>query len=84
MRCILSAFANMICVQTYVFEVVEVNADPSSGRSRSWKLRLRCRDDAKGPVTALCGIDNYLVSSMGQKVSLPLLFHGGGHALTPY
>jgi cleavage and polyadenylation specificity factor subunit 1 len=35
---------------------------------RSFKLRLRCRDEAKGPVTAVCGIDGYLVSSMGQKV----------------
>lgn len=60
-------------MQTYVFEVVEVNPDPAAARSRSWKLRLRCRDDAKGPVTALCGIDNYLVSSMGQKVGLRLL-----------
>jgi cleavage and polyadenylation specificity factor subunit 1 len=35
---------------------------------RSFKLRLRCRDEAKGPVTAVCGIDGYLVSSMGQKI----------------
>ena len=35
---------------------------------RSFKLRLRCRDEAKGPVTAVCGVDGYLVSSMGQKV----------------
>jgi hypothetical protein len=35
---------------------------------RSFKVRLRCRDEAKGPVTAVCGIDGYLVSSMGQKV----------------
>jgi len=35
---------------------------------RSFNLRLRCRDEAKGPVTAVCGIDGYLVSSMGQKV----------------
>ena len=35
---------------------------------RNFNLRLRCRDEAKGPVTAVCGIDGYLVSSMGQKV----------------
>jgi cleavage and polyadenylation specificity factor subunit 1 len=44
--------------------------DPGSDIKRSFKLRLRCRDEAKGPVTAVCGIDGYLVSSMGQKVSL--------------
>ena len=42
--------------------------DPASAMKRSFKLRLRCRDEAKGPVTAVCGIDGYLVSSMGQKV----------------
>ncbi|TFY69793.1 hypothetical protein EVG20_g3009 [Dentipellis fragilis] len=53
---------------TYIFEIVEVVPDPASGIKRWFKLRLRCRDDAKGPVTALCGVDGYLVSSMGQKV----------------
>ena len=55
--------------QTYVFEIVEVVPDLESDMKRSFKLRLRCRDEAKGPVTAVCGIDGYLVSSMGQKVS---------------
>ena len=54
--------------QTYVFEIVEVVPDLASDMKRSFKLRLRCRDEAKGPVTAVCGIDGYLVSSMGQKV----------------
>ncbi|KAF5359903.1 hypothetical protein D9758_013993 [Tetrapyrgos nigripes] len=36
--------------------------------TRWYKLQLRCRNDAKGPVTALCGVNGYLVSSMGQKV----------------
>ena len=52
----------------YIFEVVEVVPDLSTGMKRWYQLKLRCRDDAKGPVTALCGMDNYLVSSMGQKV----------------
>jgi len=52
-----------------VFEIVEVVPDPASDMKRSFNLRLRCRDEAKGPVTAVCGIDGYLVSSMGQKVN---------------
>ncbi|KAG2029284.1 CPSF A subunit region-domain-containing protein [Suillus americanus] len=32
-----------------------------------YKLKLRVKDDAKGPVTAVCGINGYLASSMGQK-----------------
>jgi len=73
------AVSDVICVaipllsiarscQTYVFEVVEVVPDPSSSVQRWYKLKLRVRDDSKGPVTALCGINGYLVSSMGQKV----------------
>jgi cleavage and polyadenylation specificity factor subunit 1 len=57
-----------------VFEIVEVVSDPATGLLRTWKLRLQCRDDAKGPVTAVCGIDTYLVSSMGQKVNLSFLY----------
>ncbi|KAJ8701115.1 mRNA cleavage and polyadenylation factor subunit [Pleurotus ostreatus] len=53
---------------TYIFEIVEVVADASLVPSRWYKLRLRCRDDAKGPVTALCAFNGYLVSSMGQKI----------------
>ncbi|PPR02156.1 hypothetical protein CVT26_012117 [Gymnopilus dilepis] len=53
---------------TYIFEIVEVVSDPSVVPKRWYKLRLRCRDDAKGPVSAVCGFSGYLVSSMGQKV----------------
>lgn len=52
----------------YIFEIVEVVPDRKGGQKRWHKLKLRCRDDAKGPVTALCGMNGYLVSSMGQKV----------------
>ncbi|GJJ10703.1 hypothetical protein Clacol_004930 [Clathrus columnatus] len=50
----------------YIFEIIEVVPDPSS--KRCYRLRLLCRDDAKGAVTAICGINGYLVSSLGQKV----------------
>ncbi|KAJ7094010.1 CPSF A subunit region-domain-containing protein [Mycena belliarum] len=53
---------------TYVFEIVEVVPDPALAPKRCYKLRLRFRDDAKGPVTAVCGFSGYLVSSMGQKI----------------
>ncbi|KIL64860.1 hypothetical protein M378DRAFT_77599 [Amanita muscaria Koide BX008] len=53
---------------TYIFEIVEVVPDPSLNLKRCYKLKLRCRDDAKGPVTAVCGFQGYLVSSMGQKI----------------
>ncbi|KAH0581631.1 hypothetical protein H2248_011332 [Termitomyces sp. 'cryptogamus'] len=53
---------------TYIFEIAEVVPDPAFSSKRWYKLRLRCRDDAKGPVTAVCGFSGYLVSSMGQKV----------------
>ncbi|KIO33745.1 hypothetical protein M407DRAFT_229600 [Tulasnella calospora MUT 4182] len=52
---------------TYIFEVVEVVKEPGSLKRRN-KLKLLCRDEAKGPVTAVCGMNGYLVSSMGQKI----------------
>ncbi|KAF8880473.1 CPSF A subunit region-domain-containing protein, partial [Gymnopilus junonius] len=55
-------------IATYIFEIVEVVPDPSVAPKRWYKLRLRCRDDAKGPVSAVCGFSGYLISSMGQKV----------------
>ena len=68
------AYINLTTAKVYIFEVVEVVPDLSTGMKRWYQLKLRCRDDAKGPVTALCGMDNYLVSSMGQKVggNLPI------------
>ncbi|KXN92986.1 Protein CFT1 [Leucoagaricus sp. SymC.cos] len=53
---------------TYIFEIAEVVPDPAVSQRRWYRLRLRCRDDAKGPVTAVCGLNDYLVSSMGQKI----------------
>ncbi|OBZ77259.1 Protein CFT1 [Grifola frondosa] len=52
----------------YIFEIVEVVADQSTNVKRWYRLKLQCRDEAKGPVSALCGMDGYLVSSMGQKI----------------
>ncbi|KAF5309321.1 hypothetical protein D9611_014402 [Ephemerocybe angulata] len=57
----------------YIFEIVEVVPDAAIAPTRWYKLRLRCRDDAKGPVTAVCGFQGYLVSSMGQKLSFALV-----------
>ncbi|KZT36486.1 hypothetical protein SISSUDRAFT_989137 [Sistotremastrum suecicum HHB10207 ss-3] len=53
---------------TYIFEIVQVVGDTEPPHDRRFKLKLLCRDEAKGPVTALCGINGYLVSSMGQKI----------------
>jgi cleavage and polyadenylation specificity factor subunit 1 len=56
-----------------VFEVVEVVPEPGA-KTRPYKLRLLCREDSKGAVTALCGMNGYLVSSMGQKVRVYAYF----------
>ena len=68
----------MTCVQVYIFEIVDVVPDTGTGMKRWWRLKLLCRDDAKGPVTSMCGINGYLVSSMGQKVCA----HHQGYTLT--
>ncbi|KAG1848301.1 CPSF A subunit region-domain-containing protein [Suillus subalutaceus] len=58
---------------TYIFEAVEVVSDPNWTPKRWYKLKLRVKDDTKGPVTAVCGINGYLVSSMGQKIFIRAL-----------
>ncbi|KAF8318712.1 hypothetical protein DL93DRAFT_2225607 [Clavulina sp. PMI_390] len=50
----------------YVFEVVEVVGDEEGKRQH--KLKIRCRDDCRGPVTDICGMNGYLVCSVGQKI----------------
>lgn len=61
--------------QVYIFEVAEVVPDPSVSPRRWYRLKLLCRDDAKGPVTAICGMNGYLVSSMGQKVGIDCIIN---------
>jgi len=51
-----------------IFEIVEVVPDPNVLPERWYRLRLRCRDEAKGPVTAVCGLSGYVVSAVGQKL----------------
>ncbi|KAG9052399.1 mRNA cleavage and polyadenylation factor subunit [Serendipita sp. 407] len=53
---------------TYIFDVAEVVQDTEAKGKRKHKLKLLCKEEAKGPVTALCEINGYLVSSMGQKI----------------
>ncbi|KAG8822864.1 mRNA cleavage and polyadenylation factor subunit, partial [Serendipita sp. 399] len=53
---------------TYIFDVAEVVQDTEAKGKRRHKLKLLCKEEAKGPITALCGINGYLVSSMGQKI----------------
>ena len=57
-----------------MFEIVEDVPDPNTSFKRWYKLhlRLRCRDEAKGPITAVSGFSGYLVSSMGQKMRVQL------------
>lgn len=49
-------------------------AQQLDGPQRWYKLKLRAKDEAKGPVTAVCGLNGYLVSSMGQKVNGTIFF----------
>lgn len=58
----------------YIFDIAEVVPDHDARQQRWYKLRLLCRDDVKGPVTCLCGMNGYLVSSMGQKVRVSTIY----------
>ena len=51
---------------TYIFEVVETV--PLPGEVRSWCLKMRTKDPARFPVSALGNINGYLLHSNGPKV----------------
>jgi cleavage and polyadenylation specificity factor subunit 1 len=53
--------------QTYIFEVVETVGSPEQKIS-GWKLKLRTKDPARNPVSAVSNINGYLLNSNGPKV----------------
>lgn len=51
----------------YVFEVIEVVPEPGRPETNR-KLKLVVREEVKGTVSALCGINGFLLAAQGQKV----------------
>jgi len=51
----------------YVFEVVEVVPEPGKPETNR-KLKLVVKEEVKGVVSALCGINGFLLAVQGQKV----------------
>lgn len=50
----------------YIFEASKVNA--VNADSPQSKLRLLCREEVKGNISAIAAINGYLVVAYGQKV----------------
>ncbi|KAF8446478.1 CPSF A subunit region-domain-containing protein [Terfezia claveryi] len=51
----------------YVFEVIEVVPEPGKPETNR-KFKLVVREDVKGTVSALCGVNGFLLAAQGQKV----------------
>lgn len=51
----------------YVFEIIEVVPEPGKPETNC-KLKLVCREEVKGTVSAICGVNGYLLAAQGQKV----------------
>lgn len=51
----------------YVFEVVEVVPEPGRPETNR-KLKLVVKEEVKGTVSAICGVDGFLLAAQGQKV----------------
>jgi cleavage and polyadenylation specificity factor subunit 1 len=51
----------------YVFEVIEVVPEPGRPETNR-KLKLVVREEVKGTVSAICGVNGYLLAAQGQKV----------------
>ncbi|TKY85558.1 hypothetical protein EX895_005720 [Sporisorium graminicola] len=52
----------------YLFEVIEVVSSARYQVGRDLRLKLVCRDDSRGPVTAIAQLNGFLVSTCGQKL----------------
>lgn len=50
-----------------MFEVCELVSEPGKGGG-AWKLKMRHKDPARNPVSALANINGYLLNSNGPKV----------------
>ncbi|KAL7273267.1 mRNA cleavage and polyadenylation factor subunit [Rhizina undulata] len=51
----------------YVFEIIEVVPEPGRPETNR-KLKLVAREDVKGTVSAICGVNGYLLAAQGQKI----------------
>ena len=60
---------SLLIFQVYIFEIVETVGEPG-GVGAGWRMKLRCKDPARFPVSALANITGYLLHSNGPKVSL--------------
>jgi len=51
----------------YVFEVIEVVPEPGKPETNR-KFKLLVREEVKGTVSAICGVNGFLLAAQGQKV----------------
>ncbi|WRT69124.1 protein CFT1 [Kwoniella shivajii] len=53
---------------TYIFEIVETVGPGGKAFGSGWRMRLRTKDPARNPVSAISHVNGYLINSNGPKI----------------
>ena len=61
------------CLQILIFDIIEVVPEPGQPLTKNRFKQIYAKEQ-KGPITAITQVSGFLVSAVGQKVHIPLIY----------